>query len=444
MASTLAAPEIGTNHGERRFYARSFGNPLAQLYWREDETLCCGLRGERAQLLGDLRRQGFLDSLVDKGLLAAVNEVPDRHPDYRLVLGLARTPRISYCHEWSTLMWRSACLHLLQLMMALAERGLTLRYPHPWHLLFDGPNPVYIHPGSIAPLDPATFRGAFDRISQFFLRPLTLAAGGKTALARRFLRDANRGVELCFGELRAAYDLNMAELESLAPAEFLSRRLQEVQDLVIPEEKSNWSEYQTDLPFKRCDTWHHKQYDVYGVLQELRPRLVLDLACNLGWYARLAAIAGADVVAADVDEVCVDRMYTTVREDGSAVLPLVINVTDPAPGCGVANAWFPPATERLKSDLVLALAIMHHLVFGTHRLVMSEIVAAFASFTRGALLLEFVPLNSPGCVYTAAARPEACSWYTLESCVDSLRRVFRRVDMLPAAQHTRRLLLCRK
>jgi hypothetical protein len=442
MASrALIVHKLDKTEAERRFYARSFGNPVAQLFW-EQETLCCGVRGERARLLGDLRRQGFLNSLEDKGFLAASDEVSSGHPEYRLVLRLVRTPRISYCHEWSTLMWRTACLHLLRLMIILAERGLTLRYPHPWHLLFDGPTPVYVHPGSIVPLDPVTFRGAFDRISQFFLRPLALAAEGETALARRFLRDANRGVELCFGALKTAYGLHIADLENLAPIKFLNGRLQEMQDLIIPEEKSQWSQYQADLPFKRSDAWHQKQYRVHEILQEVRPRLVLDLASNLGWYARLAAIEGADVVAVDVDEVCVNRMYSTVREEHSRVLPLVLNVTDPAPGFGVANAWFPPVTERLKSDLVLALAIMHHLVFGTHRLIMSEVAAAFASFTRGALLLEFIPLNSPGCVYSAADRPEAQSWYTLENCVSSFRRVFKKVDILPAAQNSRRLLLC--
>lgn len=437
----LIVNALDQKEDERRFYARSFGNPVAQLYW-EQGTLCCGLRGERAQLLADLRRQGLLDSLEDKGLLAASDEVLGRHPDYGLVLRLVRTPRLSYCHEWSTLMWRTACLHLLRLMSILAKGGLTLRYPHPWHLLFDGPTPVYVHPGSIVPLDPVVFRGAFDRISQFFLRPLVLASAGETALARRFLRDTNRGVELSLGGVKTAYDLHIRELENLSPVDFLDRRLLEVQELTIPKEHSQWSEYQSDLPLTRCDGWQQKQYGVHRILQELRPRHVLDLASNLGWYARLAANQGAEVVAADVDEVCVNRLYSTVREEHSKVLPLVLNVTDPAPGLGVANAWFPPVTERLKSDLVLALAIMHHLVFGTHRLVMNELVAAFASFSRKALLIEFIPLNSPGCIYSAGNRPEAQSWYTLENCVGSLHRVFKNVDLLPAAHNSRRLLLC--
>jgi hypothetical protein len=428
-SSVLAIHRSGKPQAERRFYERSFGNPSAQLYRNEDNTLCCGVRDERANLLRELWRKSLFDSLVKQGYLAPFEAVSGTEPDYSLVLRLVRTPRISYCNEWSTLMWRAACLRLLPLTAILVERGLTLRYPHSWHLSFHGPKPAYAQPGSIVLLDPVTFRGAFDRVSQFFLRPLALAATCATGLAGRFLRRANLGVELCFGGLQAAYDLYIAELETLAPAEFLNRRLQEVQDLIIPGETPQWSGYQADLPFKRSDAWHQKQYGVHGVLQELGPRLVLDLASNLGSCTRLAAIEGVD------DEVCVNRMYSIVREEHSGVLPLVVDVTDPAPGGGVANAWFPPAT---------ALAIVHHLLFGTHRLVMSEIVTAFASFARGARLLKLIPMNSPGRVYSEAHRTEAQSWYKLGSCVGSQRHVFKRVDMLPAVHNSRRLLPCEK
>lgn len=444
MASGASAIyQTDKRQAERRYYARSFGNPSAQLYWNEDDALCCGLRGERAELLRNLTRQGLFDSLVKQEYLAPFEAITGAR-DYSFVLRLVRTPRVSYCHEWSTEMWRDASLHLLKLLMVLAEHDLTLRYPHPWHLLFDGPSPIYIHPGSIVSLDVPTFRGAFDRVSQFFIRPLVLATRRQTRLARQLLRDANRGVDLNVGDLEAVHNLQIEELQRMTPTEFLNRRIQEIHALLIPEEGSRWSEYQKELPLKRCDSWHQKEYAVHSILKEVQPRRVLDLACNLGWYARLAAVEGADVIAADVDELCVNRMYSTCRAEGSRVLPLVVNVTDPAPGSGVANAWFPPATERLKSDLVLALAIMHHLVFGSHRLVMSEIVRAFASFTDRALLLEFVPLRSQGCVYSEEQRLEAVGWYTLDNCIASLCRVFRKVEILPATQHSRKLLLCQK
>lgn len=429
---------------ERRYYARSFGNPSAQLYWHADDALRCGLSAERAAFFRDPAQNSLLTLLVRQGYLAPFDAVSPTHTEYSLVLRLVKTPRVSYCYEWTTGMWRQACLHLLRLMTILAERHLTLRYPHPWHLLFDGAKPMYINPGSIAPLTEATFRGAFDRLSQFFIRPLLLAASGSVTLARRFLRDSRSGVDLHVGELQCIHNRHLAELSALEPVEFLRSREKEICALRVPEPFSRWTEYQRELPLKPCDAWHRKEFIVHSILRELRPKQVLDLACNLGWYARLAAIEGAEVIATDIDETCANRMYSTIREEHSAVLPLVMDVTDPAPGYGVGNSWFPPATLRLQSDLVMAFAIVHHLVFGSHRLVMSEIVRALAPFARRFLLMEFVPLNSPGCVYCDKHRPDAVAWYNLEHCVGSLTRVFRKVELLPARQRARRLILCER
>jgi hypothetical protein len=412
MASTALVPEAGRMHGEHRLDLRSFSKALAQLYWSGEATLCCDLRGEGARLVGDLRRQGCLYTLVDARSSAVVGEVPGGCSDCHLVLRLARTPRIYYYREWSRLMWRIASLHLLQLMICLAERGQALHGPVPTQLLSDWASPD-IRPGSIAPIASSLIRGAIDHNSRFIPKPLTLAACDKTVLARRFPRDSNHAVELCSWKLKAPDDLYIAELDNIAPREFLRRRLQEVQALIMSEEKSIWSQCETNLPFERRGASHHKQYGAQEAFQELHPRPVLDFA-NRARYAHLAALEGRTLSPTTVDELWANRMYSTVHKKGSRALPLFLNSTHPAPRLGVANLRFPHATEGLKSNRVLALDIMHYLAFGTHHWIMDIFVVTFASFIREALLLEFVPLNSPGSVYSAD-RPEVCSWYTPQS-----------------------------
>src|ERR1700733_9969072 len=100
---TLAVHDVGLQQAERRSSSRPFGNPLAQLSWSENETLCCGLRGDRAELLRGLDRQGFLASLTKQGFPAPLEVVQSGSPDYASVLRLVRMPRVSYCHEWATL-----------------------------------------------------------------------------------------------------------------------------------------------------------------------------------------------------------------------------------------------------------------------------------------------------------------------------------------------------
>jgi hypothetical protein len=183
---------------------------------------------------------------------------------------------------------------------------------------------------------------------------------------------------------------------------------------------------------------------VHRVLKELQPRTVLDLAGNLGWYARLAAVEGAEVISSDIDETCANRLYRRLRQEHARVLPLVLDLNDPSPGYGVDNHWFPPATERLKSDLVLALAVTHHLVLAGFRLGFDQVIRSLASFTRRALLVEFVPLDSEGCPYDRNSRPDANSWYDLDHFICALRAEFRSVSVVPNPPKARRLLLCER
>ena len=65
---------------------------------------------------------------------------------------------------------------------------------------------------------------------------------------------------------------------------------------------------------------------------------MVDLGCNDGRYARLAAERGAAVVALDADRQVVDRLYRDLRRTGGdlsrSIVPLVSDLADPSPGLG--------------------------------------------------------------------------------------------------------------
>jgi hypothetical protein len=178
-----------------------------------------------------------------------------------------------------------------------------------------------------------------------------------------------------------------------------------------------------------------------GVLRELQPRPVLDLAGNLGWYARLAAVEGAEAIAADIDEACVNRLYRRLRLEEACVLPAVLDLNDPSPGHGVDNRRIPRATKRLHSNLLLTLVVTHRLVVSGFRVGSDQVVRCLSSFTRRALLVEFVRLDSPGCPYDRSSRPDANGWYDLDHLIGALRAEFRSVTVLQSLPKLRRLLL---
>ena len=116
---------------------------------------------------------------------------------------------------------------------------------------------------------------------------------------------------------------------------------------------------------------------------------MLDLGANDGHFSRVALRAGAaSVVAVDSDDLVVDRLYRDLRREGERrVLPLVLDLSDPSPGLGWRSRERLPFVERIRPDLVLCLAVVHHLAL-TNTVPLDEIVAFLAEF-GAPLVVEF-------------------------------------------------------
>jgi hypothetical protein len=75
------------------------------------------------------------------------------------------------------------------------------------------------------------------------------------------------------------------------------------------------------------------------------------------------------------------------------VLPLLANVTDPSPNLGWRNIERKRLDERGQPDLILALALIHHIVIGGN-----IPLAEFVQWLRdlgGELVIEFVTREDP-------------------------------------------------
>ena len=75
------------------------------------------------------------------------------------------------------------------------------------------------------------------------------------------------------------------------------------------------------------------------------------------------------------------------------ILPLIVNVTDPSPNLGWRNMERKRIDERGRPDLVLALALIHHVVIGGN-IPMAEFVQWLRDL-GGDLVIEFVTRKDP-------------------------------------------------
>jgi hypothetical protein len=90
----------------------------------------------------------------------------------------------------------------------------------------------------------------------------------------------------------------------------------------------------------------------------------------------------------------VDQHYRALRStQNRSVLPLRMDLLNPSAGGGFHMTERDSLIDRGPADLVLALALIHHLRI-TGRVPLRRIAAFFASL-GGTILVEFVPVSDP-------------------------------------------------
>ncbi len=399
----------------------------------------CGLRSGRLGQDKPPVEIGILKRLAEQRLLASV-EIATTETGYDSIYRLSTPRRTSYVYEWSPSMWKAAAVLLIRLLQELRGWNLTLYNPHLWNVMFERGEAVYIDVGSIVRFDSKAFVGAYEKLCCFLLRPLLMNAAGRYSVARQMVCGMNLGVRSeDFPEVTGfTGELTTSHWEDDG---FLYSLLKATADIEVPA-KGKWTGYHGASVHDFTATPTAKQQIVCRVLSELRPHSVLDLGCNEGKFSLLAETHGREVIGADADEICVNSLHQAVRAQRANIATVVMDFTNPAPGYGVCNRWFAPATERFAADMVLGLAIEHHLVFGRYRLTFDEIVRGFAAFCRKWLLIEFVQPGAETNANPAKWRPESVGWYNCETFIRALQREFSTIVPLSPPAADRQLLLC--
>jgi hypothetical protein len=122
--------------------------------------------------------------------------------------------------------------------------------------------------------------------------------------------------------------------------------------------------------------------------------LVWDIGANNGRYSRIAAEGARTVLAVDADDGPVELLYRDLRaEADEQILTLTMNLADPSPGLGWRGLERGALAERGKPDLVLALALIHHVAISAN-VPVREFIDWLASL-GSALVIEFPTREDP-------------------------------------------------
>lgn len=458
------------------------------------------------EALAACRRAG----LFQHGLVATreLDENPYPHLSYETVLEHDRVPFITYPHEWSASMFKRAALFHIDLFERLHDHGLTLKDWHPYNILFDGTKPVFVDFTSIISFSesakrydltkwkpPRGMAGLWDEAAKalyqmyrmmfepYFGLPLVMMAQARPADARRRLFETTLNAAHSVISRREAFAGNKPgrlryEVEERALRVALTEKgpvkrrfFRLLRSIIAGRDAevrgSAYTSYYEEKGEAFSTTpgpeWNSKQRGVNEAISRFRPATVLDLGSNTGWFSVLAANRGSSVVAVDIDEACIDRLHRRAERDSLPILPLVANLTPPLPELyareyddepsqsrlGDGNPLITSAHDRLQCDMVIALAVVHHVVLGDG-LTFTEIATILDRLAKKYLCVEFVarddPMVAKGRGFFAAytADPNSFSWYTEQNLTEALKRHFTTVERLPSHPESRTLLVCSK
>lgn len=368
---------------------------------------------------------GLAGELMAAGLLIPHQEVADfpALPQHiGKVIRPEQLPYISYAAEWSFSQLQAAALATLRILKLSLEKGFVLKDATTSNIQFIGTRPVWIDTLSFEVWEEGQPWIAYRQFCEQMLGPLALMSYRDVRLGR-VAELWQEGVPLelvsrllpwrswfrpgLFLHLHAHARVRDQGKPAVSGQKKPSQRpfsrkaflglIQNLENLITALTPANrrtvWSNYYEEiiLPPAYIES---KKAIVSEMISAVAPKTVWDLGGNTGEFSLLAAGKGAYTVCFDFDVACVERLYRRCREQGVAgILPLALDLANPSPARGWDNTERPAWSDRGKTDLVLGLALIHHLAIG-HNLPLGRLARFFARIAPW-LLIEFVPKEDP-------------------------------------------------
>lgn len=175
---------------------------------------------------------------------------------------------------------------------------------------------------------------------------------------------------------------------------------------------SNWANYYEDNTYT-TEILEHKESLVREYLETVNPEQVWDLGSNTGLFSRLASDAGVTTVAFDQDPAVIEQSYLTAKANGEGnILPLVMDLSNPSPGVAWDGSERMSLQDRGPVDLVMALALVHHLAIGNN--VPLSMAPEFFRRAGRWLIVEFVPKSDSQAQRLLRSREDIFTEYTQE------------------------------
>lgn len=398
-----------------------------------------------------LIESGLYETLIDKGYLIPHQEVSIKPIDPSIAYKVIQPENIlfiSYPYEWCFSQLKDAALLTLKIQKLALEFGMTLKDSSAYNIQFHQARPVLIDTLSFEIYNEGEPWVAYRQFCQHFLAPLSLMVYRDIRLSQ-LLRVYIDGIplDLASSQLPIKSRLKIPiflhiHLHASSQKRYAdqqvksSRKMSKVSFLGLIDslesavkglrwspQDTEWAEYYDDHNYT-TEGLKHKRHLVSEFLEIIRPQTVWDLGANTGVFSRLSSDSGIPTISFDIDPGAVEQNYLSCKSQEEVyLLPLLLDLTNPSPGIGWRNRERMSLIERGPADVVLALALIHHLAI-SNNVPLTNIASLFHE-TCSWLIIEYIPKTDSQVQRLLASREDIFPNYTMDDFEDVFSEVFK-------------------
>jgi hypothetical protein len=385
-----------------------------------------------------LTESGLYKKLTSKNQLIRheAAELNDLNEEGTVILP-EQIPFISYAYEWSFDMWKDAALLTLNIAKASLDKGMILKDATPFNIQFHNGAPLFIDTLSFTKYNEGESWIAYRQFCECFLGPLLLMHYCHRDAAKLFLAYPN-GIPLEIVKsllpkktrwnlhvylhihLQANVSAKAKKQSEEAKGNFPKQKLivllnglhDFVSKLSLKKDKSVWDDYYTETILG--ETYLQAKNElVLKFANAATFETVTDLGANDGYFSMLLKDKAKLIIAADADSNCINEFYLQLKKAGiKNIMPVVNELNNPSPAIGWNNEEREKLSDRIKADLVMALALVHHLAIALN--VPLPFIARWLAPMCSYLIIEFVPKSDPKVKQLLKNREDIFDSYSLE------------------------------
>lgn len=398
-----------------------------------------GIYDHSVSVVEEYFSSGLIDRLVEEKLIPKTDISNYYSEKFPLILVHEKITPVLYPTEWSFDMLKKASLMTLRLMKVLLEYGYVLKDAHYWNILYKDDEPVWCDITSFKKANEIPYHTFLEYVTHQFqiMELFSLSPDlGRERLVRRMDFGMSYNFIYKYGVLKKKYCFRRAEkcrrlLKKVAISgnkryykkiiEWLSAKIRKFELQGNTTGGNYQSSFRDEHKHIVYNSENARLFKIADILKKYKINTLLELGGNQGVFSQILLEAGQleRAYCSDFDEVAVNTLYKFVSKNTDISINLYPVFYD------FMNEAYDEynvkhLVDRLKNDIVVALAMTHHLILSQH-INLDIMFERFAGLTSRYIVVEFMPLGLWSGEDDTPLVPE---WYNVEVFKKCLEKQF--------------------